>query len=75
VDYCIGCGRLVWTPKNEHESGDWCPGRGDCDIKNWDGVNRLREALVRLVQASCIHEVAKTADGLVGSCVKCHLLM
>ena len=72
MDYCIGCGRRVWTPLNENESGDWCSSSGECDIKNWDGVNRLREIVLTLFRAACVHEPVATSDKTLTSCVKCH---
>lgn len=71
---CIGCGLTIWTPKNENESGEWCPLGGRCEITDFEGVNRLREAYIANVRATCIHEFASVADGLVSSCLKCHAL-
>jgi len=41
---CIGCGSDIWTEKNENESGEWCRSNGQCEITDFEGVNRLREA-------------------------------
>jgi hypothetical protein len=72
MEDCIGCGRRIWTPKNEHESGDWCTSGGDCEIRNIEGAERLRVVVLDMMRATCVHEVARTRDNLVGSCVKCH---
>lgn len=48
---CIGCGRTIWTPANEHQTGEWCIRQGECQIEKGDtldGVNRLREAFLEL---------------------------
>lgn len=43
---CIGCGKDIWTKEHENESGDWCTGDGQCQIEDFEGVNRLREAFL-----------------------------
>jgi hypothetical protein len=45
---CVGCGKDVPGPENENESGDWCV-FGDCEIVDFDGVNRLRVAVAKLI--------------------------
>lgn len=69
---CIGCGYTIWTPKNENESGEWCTTGGTCEITDFEGVNRLREAYLANVRATCAHEYESTRDGLVSICKKCH---
>ncbi len=39
---CIGCGRDIPGPQDENQSGEWCV-FGDCQIEDFEGVNRLRE--------------------------------
>lgn len=72
MDYCIGCGCRIWTPLNENESGEWCSSSGDCAIVDFAGVNRMREAVLTLFRAACVHEPVATSDKTLTSCVKCH---
>ena len=71
---CFGCGAQIWTPKNENESGEFCSRNGECEITDFEGVNRLKEAYLDNLRATCAHEWKETADGMVKSCVKCHTL-
>lgn len=48
ADFCVGCGGRIFKPHYEHDSGQWCPGRGSCRITDFEGVNRLRDLLFEL---------------------------
>lgn len=44
---CIGCGKDVPGPGDENQSGEWCT-FGDCEIIDFEGVNRLRRAVIEI---------------------------
>lgn len=69
---CIGCGQQIWTPNNENESGEWCHSGGECEIRSFEGAERLRELVITIFRSSCQHEWQSTVDGTVTSCLKCH---
>lgn len=53
---CIGCGSDIWTEKNENESGEWCVSNGQCEITDFEGVNRLRQAFLDSEKKREAHE-------------------
>jgi hypothetical protein len=69
---CIGCGQQIWTPLNENESGEWCHSGGDCEIRSFEGAERLNVVVMALLRDSCQHDFRSTQDGTVTSCLKCH---
>lgn len=74
MTYCFGCGARIWTPKNENESGEFCSRSGECKIRNFEGVNRLREAFLEDLRARCVHAWVKHGDENFSyeTCEGCH---
>ena len=73
---CIGCGATIWTLKNEHESGEFCTRSGECEIRDFEGVNRLREAFLEDLRARCAHKWVKHGDDSFSyeTCSECHVM-
>lgn len=76
MTYCMGCGARIWKKENENESGEFCTRSGECEITDFEGVNRLREAFLEDLRSRCAHKWEKHGDASFSyeTCSECHVM-
>lgn len=60
MNYCNGCGKPIGSKREAEEntdgSGLYCPQMGDCNIVDFEGVNRFRREFIAEKARRGLHE-------------------